>query len=101
MKDGEIKTYDFFILPPTASRKTLPAAKMSLEMAAHFRQTGITMDANNWQLERRNDGAVLVRVYSRGAGSYIPPDAVFAFRLGDPQYRYWDARLREQEQPAK
>jgi hypothetical protein len=59
------------------------------------------MDYRNWHLERRSDGAVLVRVPSRGSGSYVPPDAVFAFRLGDPQYRYWDERLREQEVAGK
>lgn len=48
-------------------------------------------------LERRPDGAVLVRVSSCDRDGRTLPDAVFAFRAGDPQYGYWDARLREQE----
>lgn len=52
-------------------------------------------DANDWQIERRSDGAVLVRVPSTAGRSL--PDAVFAFRSGDPQFGYWEQRLREQE----
>lgn len=55
------------------------------------------MDACGWQLERRSDGAVLVRVPSREREGRRFPDAVFAFRCGDPQYGYWEQRLREQE----
>lgn len=58
---------------------------------------GQTIDANGWQLERRSDGAVLVRVPSRKREGHGLPDAVFAFRSGDPQYTYWEQRLREQE----
>lgn len=61
---------------------------------------GPSADAGLWQVERRSDGAVVVRVPSRGEQGYRPPDAVFAFRAGDPQYNYWEERLREQEQPA-
>jgi hypothetical protein len=49
------------------------------------------------QVERRSDGAVLVRVRSRDTAGHRAPDAIFAFRQGDPQYSYWEARLREQE----
>jgi hypothetical protein len=28
------------------------------------------------------------------------PDAVFAFRTGDPQFSYWDEQLRRRETPA-
>lgn len=48
-------------------------------------------------IERRADGAVLVRVRSRERNGSRAPDAVFAFRVGDPQFRYWDERLRERE----
>lgn len=48
-------------------------------------------------LERRNDGAVLVRVRSRERNGARAPDAVFAFRVGDPQYRFWEERLRQSE----
>jgi hypothetical protein len=59
------------------------------------------MDRNNWQLERRADGAVLVRVRSRSVEGQKLPDAVFAFRAGDPQFNYWEDRLREQETTEK
>jgi hypothetical protein len=48
----------------------------------------------SWDVERRADGAVLVRVHSRVVDGRALPDAVFAFRVGDPQYSYWEAQLR-------
>jgi hypothetical protein len=55
-------------------------------------------DSNNmWKIERRSDGAVVVRVPSRDGSDRSIPDAVFAFRQGDPQYIYWDERLRDLE----
>ena len=48
-------------------------------------------------IERRADGAVVVRVHSRAAGGRPLPDAVFAFRAGDPQYSFWDEQLRSRE----
>ncbi len=44
-------------------------------------------------LELRNDGAVLVRVHSSNRQGRQLPDAVFAFRIGDPQYDYWERQL--------
>ncbi len=51
----------------------------------------------SWEVERRHDGAVLVRVHSRVVEGRALPDAVFAFRAGDPQYTYWEAQLRHRE----
>jgi hypothetical protein len=48
---------------------------------------------NSWDVERRDDGAVLVRVHSRNRQGRPLPDAVFAFRQGDPQYDYWEQML--------
>jgi len=48
-------------------------------------------------LEQRSDGAVIVRVHSAGTGPDRLPDAVFAFRCGDPQYAYWLERLAGQQ----
>lgn len=50
---------------------------------------------DSWDVQRRNDGAVLVRVHSCDRQGRPLPDAVFAFRLGDPQYDYWEQQLRE------
>ena len=56
------------------------------------------MDTSPMRIERRaSDGAVLVRVPSRSDDGFLPVDAVFAFREGDPQYGFWEQRLREQE----
>lgn len=55
------------------------------------------MDPASWKVERRGDGALLVRVRSRETNGFRVPDAVFAFRAGDPQYVYWEQRLCEQE----
>lgn len=50
-----------------------------------------------WTIERRSDGALVVRVPSRRDAPRTNVDAVFSFRQGDPQYGYWDEyfRLRE------
>ncbi len=55
-------------------------------------------DFDAWDVERRSDGAVLVRVRSREQAGRRLPDAVFAFRAGDPQYSLWEQRLRDREQ---
>jgi hypothetical protein len=54
-------------------------------------------DSHAYSLERRPDGAVLVRVRSRSNNGHTLPDAVFAFRAGDPQFQYWDQQLRSRE----
>jgi hypothetical protein len=43
-------------------------------------------------VERCGDGTVLVRVHSCDRNGRRLPDAVFTFRIGDPQYSYWAAR---------
>jgi hypothetical protein len=44
-------------------------------------------------IEKRSDGAIVVRVRSEGPEESRLPDAVFAFRNGDPQHAYWLGRL--------
>jgi hypothetical protein len=56
---------------------------------------------DSWDVQRRNDGAVLVRVHSCDRQGRQLPDAVFAFRLGDPQYDYWERQLRTQLSPTQ
>lgn len=59
-------------------------------------------DWRHWILERRPDGAILVRVPSSRPpelGGPLP-DAVFSFRDGDPQFGLWSQRLLEREQNA-
>jgi hypothetical protein len=48
---------------------------------------------DSWDVQRRDDGAVLVKVHSSSRQGRQLPDAVFAFRLGDPQYEYWERQL--------
>jgi hypothetical protein len=57
----------------------------------------ISLDHSCYDLQRRQDGAVVVRIRSRERADGRLPDAVFSFRRGDPQYNYWDGKLREQE----
>ncbi len=40
---------------------------------------------------------MLVRVHSRVVNGCALPDAVFAFRSGDPQFAFWDEQLRHGE----
>jgi hypothetical protein len=57
--------------------------------------------AQNWLVECREDGVVLVRVPSTGTFGIELPDAVFSFRAGDPQYDYWQRQLVTREQPRR
>lgn len=58
---------------------------------------GDLLDCDVWRVERRSDGALLVRVSSRLLAGDRLPDAVFSFRSGDPQYGYWEERFQEQQ----
>lgn len=59
-----------------------------------------TSRPDSCDVHRRNDGAVLVRVHSRDRQGRQLPDAVFTFRLGDPQYDYW-AKQADEPMPAQ
>ena len=48
---------------------------------------------DSWDVQRRDDGAVLVRVHSCDRQGRRLPDAVFAFRTADPQYDYWEKQF--------
>ena len=51
------------------------------------------MDRERWNVEPREDGAILVRVQSSDQKGRALPDAVFTFRPGDPQYAHWKKQL--------
>ncbi|MGD0383123.1 MAG: hypothetical protein ABSA77_06340 [Thermoguttaceae bacterium] len=53
------------------------------------------LEPESWDVDRRQDGAVLVRVHSSDRNGQRLPDAVFTFRLGDPQYNYWEEKYRK------
>ena len=55
------------------------------------------MNLDSYSVERRSDGAVIVRVASRDRGRDTLPQAVFTFRIGDPQYGFWQQVLTERE----
>lgn len=40
---------------------------------------------------------MIVRVHSRTNNGGKLPDAVFAFRAGDPQFSFWEEQLRHRE----
>ncbi len=60
-----------------------------------FCNTDTEFGPESWVVQRRGDGAVLVRMRSKDSSGDRLPDAVFAFHLGDPQYAYWEQRLEE------
>jgi hypothetical protein len=55
-------------------------------------------ELSSCDVEQRDDGAVLVRVHSSNRQGRPLPDAVFAFRCGDPQYDYWVSQLLDRMQ---
>jgi hypothetical protein len=56
-------------------------------------------ELRSWDVERRNDGVLLVRVHSCNLQGRQLPDAVFTFRKGDPQYDYWERQFRDRTPP--
>jgi hypothetical protein len=52
---------------------------------------------DSWTVERRPDGAVLVRVPPRSQTAPPLPDAVFTFRSGDPQFDFWAGQVAQQQ----
>jgi hypothetical protein len=57
--------------------------------------TPVHVAPESWDVDRRQDGAVLVRVHSTDRNGRQLPDAVFTFRSGDPQYNYWEEKFQE------
>ena len=55
----------------------------------------LSTDSNSWDIERRNDGAMIVRMHSTDRNGRSLPDAVFSFRTGDPQFSYWEQQWRQ------
>jgi hypothetical protein len=53
------------------------------------------VDPRGCCLEQRPDGAILVRVPSRSQCDRPLPDAVFAFRAGDPQFDFWQQQFAQ------
>ncbi|HEX3997081.1 MAG TPA: hypothetical protein VHX65_00855 [Pirellulales bacterium] len=51
-------------------------------------------EVDQWILEGRDNGVILVRIPSRPGPERLP-DAVFTFRPGDPQYGRWERRLSQ------
>jgi hypothetical protein len=56
---------------------------------------GANTSSGAWDVERRNDGTLLVRMHSTDRQGKPLPDAVFTFRKGDPQYEYWDRQEKQ------
>jgi hypothetical protein len=52
-------------------------------------------DSNSCEIERRKDGAMIVRMHSTDRKGRSLPDAVFTFRTGDPQFSYWEQQWRQ------
>ena len=55
------------------------------------------MEVENYTIERKPNGVLLVRVHSCDEDGKPLPDAVFTFRPNDPQYEIWARRLAEQK----
>jgi hypothetical protein len=53
------------------------------------------VDPSRCLLEQRPDGAILVRVPSRANDGHSLPDAIFAFRAGDPQFAFWQQQMSQ------
>ena len=62
-----------------------------------FFSQGKLMEVENYTIERKPNGVLLVRVHSCDEDGEPLPDAVFTFRPNDPQYEIWARRLAEQK----
>lgn len=54
------------------------------------------MEVENFTIERKANGVLLVRVHSRDSEGRDLPDAVFTFRPNDPQYEIWAQKFNDQ-----
>lgn len=81
------------------SRRLPTARPVSLVKQIGFAMVigSIDLEAIALEIERRGDGALLVRVPSSSGNGKRLPDAVFSFRHGDPQYSFWHQRFTEQQ----
>ena len=80
---------------PALPSRLPPASSLSVTTVIRLEENS---NWHSWVLERRPDGAILVRVPSpRREGARPLPDAVFSFRDGDPQYTLWAERLAGRE----
>lgn len=59
---------------------------------------GGSTSSRSWDIERRRDGALLVRMHSVDRRGRPLPDAVFTFRKGDPQYEYWEQQANSPQE---
>lgn len=59
------------------------------------------MDSSHYEIERKRNGVLLVRVHSWDAYGVPLPDAVFTFRPGEPQYEQWQKRAVEKDMRLK
>jgi hypothetical protein len=86
-------------LPPTAANQAVIGWPLPPAQASNpaLRTEPTLHNLPVWDVERRQDGAVLVRVRSRQVNGRALPDAVFAFRLGDPQFSFWEEQLRKRQ----
>lgn len=66
----------------------------NLENQQMFTAETSPLEPESLDVERCQDGAVLVRVHSCNQNGRCLPDAVFTFRSGDPQYSFWEEKLR-------
>ena len=53
------------------------------------------MEIQDYTIERRPNGYLLVRVHSTDSKGEPLPDAVFTFRPNDPQYENWEKKFQE------
>ncbi len=67
----------------------------AIPFAPPIDHTMCAVPSDSWDVQRRSDGAVLVRVHSCDRQGRQLPDAVFTFRMGDPQYDFWDQQARK------
>src|SRR5262245_31075551 len=81
--------------PPRLDRFVIPPCPAPTESGMIADSSQSLPDA--WSLERRSDGAVVVRIPSRRDVSAPLPDAVFTFREGDPQWDFWQQQMIQLE----
>ena len=53
------------------------------------------MESSKCSIEKRKNGALIVRIHSVDAGGNALPDANFTFRPKDPQYDRWLERYAQ------
>ena len=68
----------------------LQQGRQNIQTGGNPGSSGIATQSGSCDVQRGRGGAILVRMHSVDRQGRPLPDAVFTFRVGNPQYDFWE-----------